>query len=209
MPLVRKTGHHDSPAGQPRAEDVFAALTGGTGEERWTAARQAAELPGGVEALGRALPDEKDGRVREAIFTGLARVGTPESARAVIPHLGSDDASMRTGALDALRAMPTAASSLLPALLADRDPDVRLLACDLARGLPAAEATQFLSTLIEAEREANVCAAAVDVLADVGGAEALPALARCAERFCDVPFLAFSIRVTAERIGTHPPERFG
>ena len=41
---------------------------------------------------------------------------------------------------------------------------------------------------------------AVEVLAEVGGAEALPALARCAERFRGTPFLEFSIKVAADRI---------
>ena len=47
--------------------------------------------------------------MREAIFTGLARIATAESAAAVVPYLRSDDASLRTGAIDALRAMPKAA----------------------------------------------------------------------------------------------------
>ena len=38
------------------------------------------------------------------------------------------------------------------------------------------------------------------MLAEIGGADALPALARCADRFADEPFLAFAIKVAAERI---------
>ena len=44
------------------------------------------------------------------------------------------------------------------------------------------------------------CAAVVEVLAEIGGAEALPALAQCAERFDATPFLAFTIKIAMDRI---------
>ena len=72
-------------------------------EERWTAARAAAELPDSAAALAAALPQETDSRVREAIFTSLSRIGTRDSVAAMLPMLRSDDAALRTGALDALR----------------------------------------------------------------------------------------------------------
>ena len=166
-------------------------------------------MPGAAEALGKALAAEKDERVREAIFTTLTRIRTPDSVRAVMPHLRSDDANLRTGALDALRAMPEAASPQLPDLFADPDPDVRLLVCELARTLPAAEANRLLCGVLERERERNVCAAAVEVLTEVGGAEALPCLAQCAARFRDDPFLPFAIKVATDRIGSQSAERRG
>ena len=151
--------------------------------------------------LGLALATEADERVREAIFTSLARIDGPESLEVVLPCLRSDDANLRTGALDALRLMCASAASRLESLLHDPDTDVRILACDLARDMAPDVATALLSAVIEADPEVNVCAAAVDVLAEVGGAGALPSLARCAERFPDQPFLAFAVRVASERIG--------
>jgi hypothetical protein len=59
----------------------------------------------------------------------------------------------------------------------------------------------MLCALLENETEKNVCAAAVEVLAEVGNAEALGSLARCAERFADDPFLVFSIKMAIDRIG--------
>jgi len=97
----------------------------------------------------------------------------------------------------------------LPSLLRDRDVDVRLLACELARNLPADEASRVLCELLDHETEPNVCGAAVEVLAEVGGPEALPSLARCAERFRGTPFLDYSIKVTTDRIrleSTRPRE---
>lgn len=199
MPLVRKGG--DSPVRSAGGGEAAAdKLLSGTSDERWAAARALSGHPEAVTALGGALGSETDPRVREAILTGLARVGTPESAAVVAPLIRSDDAAVRTGAIDALRAMPRALSAHLDGLLSDPDADVRLLACDLARELPAPEATRLLADLLARETEANVCAAAVEVLADCGTAEALPALAVCAERCAGAPFLVFSLKVAGDRI---------
>ena len=207
MPLIRKApgGPAPTPAGRQDPGDALAALTRGTSEERWAAARTAADLPGGADALGQALADEKDPRVREAILTALARLRSPEGVRAVLRHLRSDDAHLRTGALDVLRTMPEAVGPHLAALLADRDADVRLLACELVRSQAGAEATRLLCDVLETEREANVVAAAVEVLAEIGSPDAVPVLARCADRFRDDPFLGFAITIASERVGAAPP----
>jgi HEAT repeat protein len=204
MPLIRKPsgpGAAPPPAPvEPEAPLSLDRLTAGTPDQRWTAVRAAAERPDSVPLLAAALAGESDARVREAIFTGLARLATTESAAVVVPYIRSDDASLRTAAIDALKAMPQACVHLLPSLLADSDPDVRLLSCELARGLPGAEASRLLCALIDVETEANVCAAAVEVLSETGDRAALPSLARCAERFAADPFLAFSIKAATDRI---------
>ena len=84
---------------------------------------------------------------------------------------------------------------------------MRLLACELVRTLPSEDASGLLCALIDAELEPNVCASAIEVLAEVGGPEALPALARCAARFRTTPFLLFSIRITTDRIRSQSPAR--
>ena len=134
------------------------------------------------------------------MFTSLARIGTPECVAGVLPLLRSDDANLRTGALDALRVMTSSVRDLLPPLLHDSDVDVRILSCELARSLPGEDATHMLCELLANERDVNVCAAAIDVLAEVGNARALPVLAACAHRFPDTPFLAFAIQIATDRI---------
>jgi len=206
MPLIRKS--QQSPPTTPLdSASVLTALASGTADERWAAARAAPDVPAGAKALGEALVTENDVRVREAIFTSLARICTPESVELVLPYLRSDDAALRTAALDALHAMKAAVHPYLAQLLGDHDVDVRLLACELARNLPSGDATRLLCELLESELEPNVCASAVEVLAEVGGAEALPILARCADRFRGTAFLEFSIKITADRIRaqTAPP----
>ena len=75
-----------------------------------------------------------------------------------------------------------------------------MLHCDLSRDLPSAEATRLLCEVLARNTEPNVCAAAIDVLADIGDAAALPFLEQCAMRFSDAPFLAFAVKVAIERI---------
>lgn len=187
MPLIRNAPEQTGGGALPR-------LDAASPDERWSAARES----GSVSDLASALAREKDARVREAIFTALARIGTVESASAAISALRSDDANLRTGAMDALRAMPDAMGASLPALLADPDDDVRLLACDLARGV--AGSGKMLGALIEVEPMANVCAAAVEVLAETGDETAVPALRRCASRFSDDPFLTFAVEAAIGRL---------
>lgn len=199
MPLIRKP---TQPAGhlKPSAAEVLTGLGSKNPEERWAAVRAAAELPDAAAALAAALPQESDGGVREAMFTSLVRIGTRDSIAGMVPMLRSDDAALRTGALDALRSSVIARHELLPQLLNDPDVDVRILSCELARGLPSEEASRSLCALLVREAEINVCAAAVEVLAEVGDYTALPALAQCAQRFSQVPFLVFAIKLATDRI---------
>ena len=172
-------------------------------DARWAAARAAADRPEAVPALADALARENDVRVREAIFTALARIATSESVLVVLPYIRSDDASLRTGSLDALRAMPSLMEPHLPQLLADPDGDVRLLACDLARTMTKAGMPELLCKLLDTDPQANVCAAAVEVLAEIGNADAVPSLKRCAARFPGDPFLGFAIEAAIERLTQH------
>jgi HEAT repeat protein len=200
MPLVRKPKGPESASKPAVASESLAGLASTDPDKRWAAARAASTVAGGTQALANALQTETDARVREAILTGLARIGTSDSANQLLPLLRSDDAQLRTGALDALRMMPQALSELLPALLQDRDSDVRLLSCELARGLSSETATTLLCGLLAGEQQVNVCAAAIEVMAEVGNVSALPVLAECGRRFPDAPFLGFAIRIATARI---------
>jgi HEAT repeat protein len=204
MPLIRKPPdrkHTDQPhAHDSKHTDALKVLVSGNHEERWSAARAAVDAPGGTAALAAALQSEVDPRVREAMFTSLARIGSPESINAIVRFLRTDNASLRTGALDALRTLHDLVREQLPALMNDDDSDVRLLSCEVVRDLAGKEATLMLCDLLRRETEPNVCAAAIDVLAEVGDAAALPVLADCATRFPDTPFLAFAIKVATDRI---------
>jgi HEAT repeat protein len=198
MPLIRKT--RDEAVKSADTTAPAPGLTDASPDARWAAARAAADRPEAVSDLAQALARESDAQVREAIFTALARIASSESVLAVLPYVRSDNANLRTGALDTLRAMPELTKPHMPALLADPDSDVRLLACDLARVMTGDEVPQLLCRLVKADSQANVCAAAVEVLAEIGSADAIPSLAQCAARFPDDPFLRFAIEAATGRL---------
>jgi HEAT repeat protein len=200
MPLIRKPDAKTVPSSSG-VVDVRAGLLAKSPDDRWSAARRLGGAPGDAAPLVGALQAEKDARVREALFSALARDGSDEAIGAILSFIRSPDAALRTGALDALATLPGAISTHVENLLADADPDVRILSCDLARRLPAAEANHHLSALLKRESAANVCAAAVEVLSEVGDSSVLPALAACAARFASDGFLPFAIEEVTRRIG--------
>jgi HEAT repeat protein len=202
MPFVKHQGSGQD--GRGASGDTVAVhvagLTNPDANARWGAARMLGGVVGAVPALSRALEKETEGRVREAILTALIRTGDEASVRALLPSVRSQDASRRAAAIEALQVLPDAIAPFLTALLADGDSDVRLLATELTRNMPAERATDILCNLLEREMHPNVCAAAVEVLAEVGTEDAKPVLAACAERFRDSPFLLFAITTTMARI---------
>jgi HEAT repeat protein len=190
MPLIRK----------PPAGVDSAVPTSGNSTDHRSAAARAAAARGDVPALSQALAGEDNARVRTVILTGLARIATLESADAVLPYMRSDDSRVRTEALDALRAMPNAVKPRLRMLLSDTDADVRVLACEIVRQVPGPDSETLLCNLLAVETEANVCGAAVEVLAEIGGERAIAPMIQCAARFKDDPFLGFAITVAADRL---------
>jgi HEAT repeat protein len=196
MPLIRKDPDKNDTSGAPSA----VALDPSSEDSRWAEARKLAKDPAAVSDLAKALASETSPRVREAILTSLAHINTPEAISAILPYIRSDDAAIRTGALDALATMASGVEAHLPTLLSDPDPDVRLLVCEIVRHLPADVATRHLCALLANEQQANVCGAAVEALSEVGDASALPILAECADRFTSEPFLQFSIKAVSDRI---------
>lgn len=210
MPLIRKppaTAAPKQPAASP--DRIRAALASDDEQLRWNAARAAAGHADCSAALAAALPAEASARVRGAMFTSLAQNADDTALNALQQLLRSDEADLRIGALDALRLVVRERSGLIAPLLDDDDPDVRILACELVRELPSSDASALLCELLGHESEPNVCAAAVDVLAEAGDSSALAALTACAGRFTDTPFLGFAIGVAIDRIRAQPPRSRG
>jgi HEAT repeat protein len=135
-------------------------------------------------------------------MTALMRTGNQESVLVLLPYLRSQDAGLRNAAIEALQAMPQAILPFMTTLFADNDSDVRLLATELTRNMPAKDATRVLCAVLDAETHPNVCGAAIEVLAEVGTREALPTLKVCAERFSNIPFLSFALSTTIARISS-------
>ncbi len=198
MPLVKGGRKGSAPGGASITNPP--SLDSSDAESRWAAARGLTGQAEAVPALSVALARETVPRVREAIMTALIRIGDTASVEAILPYLRSQNAGLRAAAIEALQAMPSAIAPFIAPLFSDTDSDVRLLATELARNIKASEATPLLCDLIEREQHPNVCAAAIDVLIEVGTPEALPALEKCAVRFAATPFLPFAISMAIARI---------
>jgi HEAT repeat protein len=202
VPLIRKSPD----AAPPVAAADARALRSASPDERWRAARDIVALPAATALLAAALAEERDSRVREAILSSLMRIATPASLDVVIADVRCDDAGIRSAALDALRSGVAAIRPRLPALLADPDPDVRILCCELLRALPGAEASALGCEVLARDAEPNVCAAVAEVLAEIGDLGCVPALQLCAERFAADAFLPFGVKVAIARIVAPRPE---
>src|SRR3954447_14046844 len=184
MPLKKRTTPDEAAGEAPEPLQALGAdPRHADPERRWSAARRLGERPGVAGALAAALPGERDSRILEAIFTSLIRLGGEESAPLLLPLLRSDEAALRVGAIEALQAMPAALAAHIESLLQDADSDVRIFAVELTRKMPADQATALLCRVLDHEDHPNVCAAAVDVLAEVGSDDAVPCLERCRARF--------------------------
>src|SRR6476646_10647025 len=178
MPLIKGSSKGSTPRADLTAQR--SGLDSPDAESRWTAARALAGHSEAVPALAAALGREPVPRVREAIMTALLRIGDAASVEAILPYLRSQAAGLRAAAVEALQALPAAIAPFMAQLFSDPDSDVRLLATELARNMKASDATSLLCDLIVREQHPNVCAAAIDVLAEVGTPDALPALEKCA-----------------------------
>lgn len=195
MPLIKRTDKTTQPT-------VSAArLDSPDADMRWRAARALGAEPDALPAIVTALRSETEPTVREALFTCLVTIHTVAAAQAAAEFVRSEDASVRSGALDALATMPGVIGAVLPDLLRDSDRDVRLLTCDLVRGLDAAAAVDLLAPLLRVDVDPSVCGAAVDVLAEIGDRDALAPLQACKARFPGEAFLSFAIDAAVERIG--------
>jgi HEAT repeat protein len=185
----------------PRDRDgLVRALADASPEARRWAARDLAAYPDAAEALVTRLAAEPSPAVQQAIATTLIAFGTTAAAVGLLPLLRSEDAAIRNLAVEALQQMPDAVAPHMEDLLSDADADVRLLAVDILHALRHPRTAEWLYGLIERDPSINVCASAIDRLAEAGGPEGVPLMRSLTERFPDEPFLDFAIHMAVERI---------
>jgi len=166
---------------------------------RW-AARDLAEFAEAAPALVERLEKETDPTVRQAIFTSLTLIGNQVAVEGLVRCLRSDDAALRNEAMEAIKNLPDAVSPIMAGLLADPDPDVRIFAVNILESMRHPEVEEWLIQVIRQDGHVNVCAAAADLLSEVGTEAALEPLEALKQRFPDEPYIAFAADLALKRI---------
>ncbi|TCP29656.1 HEAT repeat domain-containing protein [Sphingomonas sp. BK235] len=186
-------------AAAPALDALVAQLASPVAAERRAAVRALDAHPDGIAPLCARLAAEPAPSVREAMLAALVRRAAPAAVTALLPLLRDGSPAQRNAALEALALMPDLVAPHVAALLRDRDSDVRIFTVNLLGVLPHPEAARWLVEALD-DAHPNVCAAAVDGLAEIGDARALPALAALPARFPEDGFLAFAVQLACQRI---------
>lgn len=201
MGLVKSKASSSAPESEGRDfMTLLAELSSSESGARRAAARELANHPDAAMALCDRLEVETSPSVRAVLMTSLIKLQSPDVAARLAMHLRSDDAPLRNAVIEALQEMPEAFSPHLQQLLADPDSDVRIFAVNILGALRHASAPRWLAQVLAGEAHVNVCAAAVDALAEVGGLEAIDALDALRDRFGGEPFMTFAIDTAIRRI---------
>jgi len=168
-------------------------------ERRW-AARDLADYKEASSYLVEQLMKEKDIAVREIIISSLLAIGDEIAIAGLINCLKSDDAHLRNSAIEALKQVSEKVSPYIEKLLQDREPDVRIFAVNILESLRHPNVVKWLIEVIEKDENVNVCATALDLLAEVGTEEAIPTIKKVKERFKNEPYIQFASDIALKRI---------
>jgi hypothetical protein len=171
-------------------------------KRRW-AARGLLECEDISTFLVAQMQRETDLSVREVILTSLTRIGDKTAVAGLAECLRSEDAALRNEAIEAMQSLPDAVAPLMRGLLKDDDADVRIFAVNILESLRHTEVETWLIEVIETDMHVNVCAAAVDLLAELGTTAARAALIEVKARFQQEPYIQFAADLSLRRIDAH------
>lgn len=183
-------------------DDLLAQLTDADPAVRRWAARDLAAHASAAAAVCERLVVETDASVRAALLSTATRLGGPVVVQAMVQLLRSEDPAMRNGAIEVLASAPDAVAPHIDHLLADADSDVRIFTVNLLGELRHPNVLRWLTQVLHTEAQVNVVGAALEVLAEVGGVESLPALQAARQRFADDAYIGFCVDLALERIGS-------
>jgi HEAT repeat protein len=181
--------------------DLICELSNDEPDARRWAARDLIACPDSSLALVDRLKVEQILSVREVILTTLIRLGDPAAVVGLVDCLRSDDVALRNEAIDAMKQLPDEVAPLIQGLLSDSDPDVRIFAVNVLESMRHPEVEAWLVKVIQADMHVNVCAAALDLLSEVGSAGIRKPLEDIKARFAHEPYIQFAADLALSRIG--------
>ncbi len=150
-------------------------------------------------ALVSHVAHESEVSVRGSIFTALLKLKDEAAIRELIELLHSDSAALRNEVIEILQQLPDEVSTHIQALLYHQNSDIRIFALNILQTLCHPDTPKWLVNVIDHESHVNVCATALDVIAEVSSVEILPALEKLKTRFTD-PYIRFAVEATIKRI---------
>jgi HEAT repeat protein len=155
-----------------------------------------------IAQLGDADPGVRRWAARDLgrHLDALLAIASDEAVEELLVFLRSEDAALRNGAVAVLQQLPDPVSRQMQGLLADADPDVRIMAIDILQTLAHAKAPLWLADLLQHEGQVNVVGAAIDRLAEIGTEDMLPLLDEVRDRFADEPYIRFATDTVIRRI---------
>ncbi len=184
-------------------EDLLVQLNSPVATERRWAAKDLADFKDSATDLVKRLLSEEDLSVREQIFLSLMVIAGDVAIQGMISCLKSDDASLRNQAIETLKQMPDLIEPYIERLLKDPDVDTRIFAINILESLRHPKVIKWLVEVIENDHNVNVCANALDLLAEVGNESALPAIEAVKARFKEEPYIQFVADLAVKRINTN------
>ncbi|MBI0331717.1 HEAT repeat domain-containing protein [Burkholderia plantarii] len=179
-------------------ELLLASLGSASPVQRRDAARALAAYPDTAAVLVAQLQRESSASVRETIMLSLVHLRDQVALDGLVACLRSEDAALRNAAIAAMQQLPEEVAPLMSQLLADPDSDVRIFAVNVLESLRHPSVEAWLLEVIERDPHVNVCAAAVDLLGEVGSARARAPLQRLQQRFSDEPFIRFATSIALQ-----------
>ncbi|MDR3517431.1 MAG: HEAT repeat domain-containing protein [Azospirillaceae bacterium] len=203
MALVKSSRQNMLTTAETPVRDLAALLDDLSAAEpsvRRAAARDLAAHPEAAMPACDRLEIEASPSVRAVLLTTLIHLQSPAVAVRLAAHLRSEDVPLRNAAIEALQEMPDAIAPHLQDLLADEDSDVRIFAVNILGALRHAQAPEWLAEVVRSDPHINVCAAAVDALAEIGSLETLIDLENLRRRYDGNAFMEFAIDAAMRRI---------
>ena len=155
------------------------------------------------EAIAALLVGETAPLLRETALTRLARLDGPFPAEALVLLMRKGDTALRNAAIETLGSLGERAVDALAPLFLDADAgaDARIYALTALALIASARAARLALEVALSDSDVNVCAAAIDVVAESGVRAMATALDKVAARFPERPYLAFAAEAAQHRLG--------